>query len=129
MSNLLSLNYWFDMRPAAMAGIAQKSLLAFCVLLGIGIISFYIVSKNNKGGIYNKIYKKLGSFSSTNLIIGLFMIFFTYELIPFLSSRFWFLLWAVEMGVWLYFIGTNLSQIPGRIEELKKEKELKKYIP
>ena len=127
--NFLTLNYWFDMRPAPLIGAAQKGLFAFSIVLAAMLIAAVIITKKGKAGAYQKIVRKLESFFSINLFIGLLLSFFTYELIPFLSSRFWLLLWLIEMAVWLYFIGKILLNIPKRIEELKKEQEIKKYLP
>lgn len=71
----------------------------------------------------------MNTFFFSNFIIGLFMLFFSYEMIPFLSTRVLYLLWLVMMLVWLGFILRDLAKIPKLIEEKKKEHEYKKYIP
>ncbi|MCX6795922.1 MAG: hypothetical protein NTW06_00290, partial [Candidatus Falkowbacteria bacterium] len=65
----------------------------------------------------------------TNLAIGLLLLFFTYELLPFLSTRILFLIWGIGMLIWLYFIARNLIEIPSLRKERAKEKEYHKYIP
>jgi hypothetical protein len=65
----------------------------------------------------------------TNLIIGIFFLFFTFELIPLLSARFWFLLWGIGILIWLSFIGRAVTKIPKLREEMAKEEVYKKYIP
>ena len=62
-------------------------------------------------------------------MIGLLLTFFNYEMVPFLSARFWLLLWAAGMVVWLAFIIGLVVKIPQRKVLLEKEKEFKKYVP
>ena len=69
------------------------------------------------------------TFFLTNAGLGLLLIFFNYEMVPFLSARFWLLLWAVSMLVWIFFIYRIVIKIPEKRERLEKEKEFKRYIP
>lgn len=127
MNNLITLNYWFNMRAGELTNTAQWLLVSFIVILAIFYISSYLYSK--KRGLYFKIANRVNSFSITNLIIGLVLLFFTYEAIPFLSMRLWFMVWFISMIAWLFFIIKNLLQIPKLKEALEKEREFKKYIP
>lgn len=127
MSKLLVLNYWFNLRPEALSSLAIILLLLFYLILAIiYIISFLYLRKK---GLYLKIFKRSSSFSMTNLIIGIVLLFFSYEEVPFLSARFWFILWLSEMIIWIVFIFRNMLEIPKLKERLEKEREYKKYIP
>jgi len=129
MSNLLSLHFWFNLRPGAFLPATQNFFTtAVAVLFFLAIASSYLKKKDKKG-IYRKVWHGLYYFSITNVFIGLVLLFFTYEMVPMLSARFWFLFWAVGMIIWLYFILRNLRTIPKRRAELELEKEYKKYIP
>ena len=64
-----------------------------------------------------------------NFFVGLILLFFSHELIPFLSARFWFLLWGLGIAVWLVFIFKALVAIPKKKKQIEKEREYKKYIP
>ena len=101
------------------------SVVAFFALT----IASAILKSRFKKYIYGRLLNSLYSFFLANAIIGLLLLFFTYELIPFLSSHFWLLVWGISMLVWLGFIIKKLLDIPKRKEELSKEKEFKKYIP
>ena len=128
MHNFLTLQYWFNMRPNALEANAQKIFLVFLLLLFVGCFVFNYL-KTKKKGSYLKIWKSLQSFSLTNLIIGLFLLFFAYELVPFLSSRILFLIWGVGMAVWLGFVARKFLEIPKIKEEKSREQEFKKYVP
>lgn len=126
-SNLITLKYWFSMNAGSLEKTAQTGLIIFLVIL-LGVFVYSSLKKKNKG-IYLKIWTKLTSFSFTNLVIGLFLLFFTYEAVPFLSMRFCFLLWMVGMIFWLNLIYKECKLIPHTKEKRKQEEAFKKYIP
>ncbi|MCK5510685.1 hypothetical protein KAI65_04060, partial [Candidatus Parcubacteria bacterium] len=107
---------------------ALRLIVVFLISLLIGAVFFKIL-KNRKRNLYNKIWSKLHLFSLSNLIIGLFLLFFSYELLPFLSMRLWLLLWGLGMIVWLAFIFKIFNEIPKIKEKMAKEDEYKKYLP
>jgi len=128
MGNLLSLKFWLDMRPPQLLPMYEKIFIGAIVFFIIfSFITYFLGFK--KKGLYSPVWRNLYSFSLTNFFIGLFLFFFNYELVPFLSSRFWFLLWVVMMLVWLFFVLRALTKIPEKRRKLEEEKEYKKYIP
>lgn len=126
-SNLITLKYWFSINAGSLEKTAQIGLVIFLVIL-LGVLVYSSLKKKNKG-VYLKIWAKLASFGFTNFIIGLFLLFFTYEAVPFLSMRFWFLLWLAGMVFWLNLIYKECKLIPQIKEKRKQEEEFKKYIP
>lgn len=127
MNNLLTLKFWITSRPPKLLPLYQNILYAITAIFIIA--SFLFAQLKKKKGIYKKIYVKLFNFSITNSIIALFILFFNLETIPFFSARFWFILWLIEIIVWLVFIYKEFKKIPKKREEYKKEEEFKKYIP
>lgn len=128
MGKFLTSSFWFAQNPGPLEGTVQKTFLIFLLILFIGIFIFSILKKK-KGGLYFKIWRSLTSFCITNLIVGLFLLFFTEQSIPVLSSRFWFLLWIIGIGSWSYFIITYILKIPEIKAEREKQKEFSKYLP
>jgi len=128
MGNLLSLKFWFNLRPGALLPIYQKTFVIFVLALIIFFL-FCRLLTGRKRGLYTSFWRRLQSFSLANAFIGLILLFFSYELIPFLSSRFWLLLWAALMLSWLVFVAKSLLAIPEKKKKLEEEKEYKKYIP
>ncbi len=128
MGNLLKLSFWFNMTPGSLTQGTLRLIVVFLISLFIGAVFFKIL-KNRKRNLYNKIWNKLHLFSLSNLIVGLFLLFFSYELLPFLSMRFWLLLWGISMIVWLVFIFRIFNEIPKIKEKMVKEDEYKKYLP
>jgi hypothetical protein len=129
MGNFLNLDFWFSLRPGAFINLSLKIVLGFIILLIILTIASGVVKKRWAKSLYSSFWSSLNSFFWANTIIGLFLTFFNYEMVPFLSARFWFLLWAISMLVWLYFICRVIIKIPQKKIQLEKEREYKKYIP
>ncbi len=127
MENLLTLNYWFTLRPESLIPVAMKLFAGFIILLIAMIIITSIAKK--KGKLYRRFWQKLNNFALTNFILGLVFIFFNYESIAFFSARFWLGLWVIGMIIWLVFIFINLKTIPKRKKVLDKEQEFNKYLP
>ena len=128
MGNLFSLGFWFNSRPGNLTAISTTILVVFIGLLFVLSFVIYLFRKQ-KRSLYYKVWRRLNSFCIANTIIGIFLLFFAYELIPILSSRLWFLIWAVEMLIWMVFIYKDFKKIPEIQEKIKKEQEFKKYIP
>lgn len=128
MQNLLTIKFWLNMRPGALLPVYHKTLIALIIIFAILFFVFSFLTKK-KGDIYNKVWRSLKSFSLSNAIISVLILFFTYEMVPLLSSRFWFLVWGIEILVWLFFMAQTAREIPKRREALDREKEFKKYIP
>ena len=129
MQNLLSLKFWFNLRPGLLLPIYQKFLLALVIILVILSLALNFLMKRNKIGLYAQFWRGAYYFCFTNAFIFLLLLFFNYELVPFLSARFWYLLVSVEMAVWIFFTLRTLYFIPKKKERYDKEKEFKKYIP
>jgi amino acid transporter len=102
-------------------------LLSGCILI---FLIFLLIYQKKTREIYIKnILNRLINFSLINFVIILLLLFFSYEEIPFLSSRFWYLLWLVGIILWLYFIIKNIFDIPEKRRNKTKEREFNKYLP
>lgn len=129
MGNFLTLDFWFGARPGVFIDSLFKIILGFTFLLIILSVIGGIIKKKRSKSLYSSFWSSLYVFFLINAIIGLLLAFFNYEMVPFLSSRFWFALWAVSMLIWLFFIYKIAIKIPGKRQQLEKEKEFKKYLP
>lgn len=127
MNNLLTLNYWFSLRPEMLHPLAQKLFIALVVGLIVLTALLGIVKKG--GGIYRLFFRHLYNLGWTNFLIGLLLLFLNYESVPFFAARFWLGLWLIEMIVWLVYIFKDIKTIPEKKRQLAKDFEFKKYIP
>ena len=129
MTNLLSLKMWFNFYPGPLTPFFRYALIAVTVAFLIGLIVSRFYYNKNKKTLYARIYNQIFSFNLTGLIIGILLIFFTAETIPFFAARFWFLIWFLVHLVWSWFIYKKLKTIPQIQKEIKQKKEYQKYIP
>ncbi|MFA5155722.1 MAG: hypothetical protein WC453_04840 [Patescibacteria group bacterium] len=127
MSNLISVHYWFDLSPEPLLPKAQMALIGLVVLLAILAIATLIIKR--RGGLYRGFLNRLYSLWAINTIIGLILLFFNYETVPFFSARFWLGLWSLAMLFWLILVLKKLKAIPQQKKRLTQEQELKKYLP
>jgi len=127
MSNLLTLQYWFDLRPAMLVPAGQVVFTgALAALIALSIIAGLI---KLRGGVYRGFWKRLYSFGLANLAIGLLLLFFNYESVPFFAARFWLGLWFLLMLAWLIKILSGLKLVARQKKERQQEEERKKYLP
>ena len=129
MGYLLSYKYWLNLRPGSMEAYFSQGLIIFIAILLAMFFVSYLNVRSKKGGIYLKIWQKLKNFSFGNFFIGIFLFFFLYEQLPFLSMRLWELLWVAGMLTWIYFIARLLIKIPEMKKKFNEEKQFKKYLP
>jgi glucan phosphoethanolaminetransferase (alkaline phosphatase superfamily) len=127
MQHLFSLSYWFNLRPETLSSVGQTMFIALLALFLVAIIVIFVAKK--KMGIYRGFFKRISNFCVGNLIIGGFLMFFNYEIIPFFSARFWLATWGIIMLVWMYFILKSLQKIKLIKSEQGKVDEFKKYLP
>jgi len=123
----LSSNFWFSSRPGSLIPLYHNILIGIIILF-ISLTIFLAFSRKKKLTDL-KLLDKLISFSSLNIFIPLILLFFNFELIPFFSSRFWYILWGVEMVIWLFFIFRYYKTIPEKRKEIEEKKAFNKYIP
>jgi len=128
MSNLLKIKYWLDFTPEPLLPIFQKIFVGSIVLFAVATLIFWFLKKR-KRNLYTSFLVKLYTWSLTNFCFGLILHFFNYELVPFLSARFWFAIWGVSIIIWLFYILKDITKIPEIKVAREKESEFKKYIP
>jgi hypothetical protein len=63
-------------------------------------------------------------------ILGFVVLFFFYEGVPFLSARFWLLVWFIGLIAWKVYILIYLfRKIPQESRENKDKQNFEKYLP
>ncbi|MCK5060959.1 hypothetical protein KAR28_00245 [Candidatus Parcubacteria bacterium] len=125
----MSLKFWINMRPGALETGAFRAMLVFIVVLAALTFAFYFFKKQKQFGFYKKIFDRLNNLCLANTIIGLFLIFFIFEQLPFLAMRIWLLVWVIGILAWLGFIINAMLKIPKIKQDKAKEQDYQKYIP
>ena len=124
---LFSLSFWFNLRPGSFSGIQRYFLLGFIGLLLLILIASFIVKRRpGKNRYAARIFY---NFALANSLIDLILLFFNYELVPFLSAHFWYLLWLIAMIWWLCVIIKNIKEVSKKRSQKTGGPDLKKYLP
>ena len=110
MKNLFTWKYWFTVNPEPLTTLAFKLLLVVMIVLIIGAIITAIYK--SRSSVYRGALKKMYNFSASNFIVGLVILFFHYENVPFFTARIWLGVWLLEMIIWKFFIFKDLKNIP-----------------
>jgi hypothetical protein len=126
MKALLSLNYWFNLKPQALTG--QKYLAAITVLFILLAVAAFVFRKLKKTP-FNLYVASIYNFGFYNGVIGIALLFFRYESLPLLSSRFWLAIWIIIDGIWIFFLTKKWKKIKADIKRMAEEKEYQKYLP
>lgn len=99
-------------------------------MLILGAIIRMVATRRTEDRHVTATFNRVGRMGVTMGIIGLIIYFFTYQEIPFLGSRFWYLFWGVGCVIWIMSIVHYVKKIIP--EERQREVELferSKYLP
>ncbi|MDP2586239.1 MAG: hypothetical protein Q8P32_00490 [Candidatus Komeilibacteria bacterium] len=131
MSQFLQLSFWFDKYPLPFFALAMWVALGVLIAaVAFGAWSKWQSNKNGLDKLTKIVWQKLGSLFLSFGIVGLILMFFKQQRVPYLGMRFWLALWLVICLVWLAFILKFIfKEIPRIKEERKKQAEIKKYLP
>ncbi len=131
VDKLISWNFWFNMRTGQLMNVYEYTLIILIVLFLIFTSLFYLKKKNikRKKNQFLPAWRQLYYFSITNTVVGGLIWFFNYQTITFFSSRFWFMIWFLEMAIWLFFIIKLFKSLSKRIKVRKEKEQYSKYTP
>ncbi len=128
---LLNFQFWFDRTPAPLEASSSRLLFGtFAVMLILGAIIRMVATRRTEDRYVTATFNRVGQMAVTMGMIGLVLFFFTYQEIPFLGSRFWYLFWGVGLIAWITSIVYYIKKIVP--EKKKQEAELlerSKYLP
>jgi len=127
MSTLFTLAFWFNLRPGSMSGSAKNIFLGLIIALVVAAILLFIAKR--KKSSYRRLFSSLYNFSISNSIIALALLFFNYELVPFFSAYFWYLIWVIAMICWVIAILLKVKKTMIKKKNQGEIDEIKKYLP
>jgi len=125
--NLLSIGYWTDLRPRYFTAGTRSFIIA--ILVALVVLSIVTLIMKRRGGFYKKVFSRLYSFFLANFIVAGFLFFFRFELVPFLSARFWAGIWIIASIIWAISIIKEARRVPEKIKASELDREKSKYIP
>jgi len=129
-SDLLTLNAWFNINPGPLGDQLLTILTWFFIIVIVIGFGFRVLAKRQRGKIQAKVWRRFGKLGLTMGILGFVVLFFFYEGVPFLSARFWLLVWFIGLIAWKVYILIYLfRKIPQESRENKDKQNFEKYLP
>ncbi len=130
MNNLLTLNYWFNLRPEPWLLTSFRLLVAILgTMVILGFLASLFVSKNKNDNLKKKFWNKVRNLCLLIGFAGLILVFARQEGFSFLSMPFLLLLLCLWAAFWAYRVFRYITRVmPERREEQKKKEEKEKYL-
>lgn len=128
----LDIKYWFNVRPVPLGPSLVGGIFAFFGWFIIVTIILRVVAYGLKrqDPIKAGIFRRIASLLATTGLLGLMFLFFSYEQLPFLGMRFWFLFLFLGFTAWLLRIALYVVRdYPALKHERAEQQRLRRYLP
>ena len=125
MIRFIQPSFWFDRYPWPFLATAMWIALGvFVVALALGIWFKLRANKTGLDKLSAVIWGKFGNWSLSLSIVGLILLFFKQQRVPYLGMRAWLGLWLLICLVWLGFIVKYIIKEIPRINVMALESKL-----
>ena len=130
MHNLLTLNYWFNLRPEPwLLASFRLTVIAFGVMVILGFLANLFIKKNKEDNLKKEFWNKVRNMCLFIGLVGLGLVFARQEGFGFLGMPFLLLLVCLWAIFWAYSIFRYMIRVvPEKREEQKKKEEKEKYL-
>lgn len=107
-----------------------KIMFGFFLFLGIIAIIIKLWEFYQKPtGYLKKLVNKYINFFGWLSFLGLFIVLARHERAPFISARFWLIIWIIIAIWWLYkIIKYQIKIVPEAQKQIEQKKQLQKYL-
>ena len=131
MSNWLKLEYLFtNYMPLITTSVLRVAVALYLVFFILAVI-LSIAKKNKKfDKYYIVLIQKIANWSFSFSIVGMILLFFRHQLVPYLGMRAWTLIWWLICLVWfINIIKYWTIIIPAQRKARQKKQEYEQYFP
>jgi hypothetical protein len=130
-STFLTLRYWFSVRAIPFVPVVDRILpVAFAVITVAGIGMSVLSLKKSFPKPTRRAFGRLGSHLTWTGLFALLLWSFTYQGIPILSMRFFYVLWFAWFVWGFYPIYKYLFiEVPSQEKLYEERKEAEKWLP
>lgn len=127
ISKLFKVNYILVATPKS-SGLYQYLIIIFGFLGLMALVLWFFFRKSQK--LTKEFFKKIITLFVTTAILGVMLIFFRTQEIPYLGSRLMLIVLIIMFVIWGGFIlYYRLVTMPKKIKIIKEKEEFEKYIP
>ncbi len=131
MSNLVSLQYWFNPRPFPFLPVIDRGLMVlFGGLLVVAIILWIVERKHGLNKQTKRILRRIAEASFWLSVFGWILYGLVYQRIYILGARGWFLLWVALLAWYVWSIWQYVFvKIPEQKKKHEEREEIQKWLP
>ena len=128
---LFSLSFWFSYYATPFSPWVSKLILILLAVLALSSILLLLWKRQLKDIVKRHAASRLATCGITSVVVGLLLWLMTYENIPFLSARIFWLLWLGIFGFWkvMIFRRYQKEQRDARMTHDPERAAYEKYLP
>ena len=131
LTKLANLSYLIDQRPAPDSTLVLVLAILFALaIIGSGLLWFSLFRRERQYPILARVRERTVRFLFASGFVGLILVFFRWQGIPYFASRIWLLLWIVVTIVWLVRLLMYLLKKFPKERKIENNRMLKeRYLP
>lgn len=123
-------SFWFATRLPLQERSVEILFAGFLLLYIVGIVFKYHLRPKKERRMAVLSWKRVVRLCTTMAILGLILLFLSYEEVVWFEWRFWYLFWGVGFLAWLGSIAWfHFRVAPRLLSEREREAERLKYFP
>lgn len=130
-SKLINPAYLLEKQPGPAADAVFGAAIFFALfLIASGFVWLSFVRRERTEPIYKSVRERTVRWLFTTGFVGLILVFFRWQSIPYFGTRIWLVLWLIAAAVWFLFVMNYLlKKFPKerKIDEERKTRE--RYLP
>jgi hypothetical protein len=128
---LVSLSFWFSYYATPFSPWVSKTILVVMAVLAFAAIVLLLWKSRIKDRVSRHAAGRVAVCDLTAAVSGMLLWFVTYESVPFLSARIFWVVWLATFVTWKYFIYRRLQkdQSDERMLQDPERAAYEKYLP
>lgn len=128
---IFSLSFWLNPNPPQFLLWTDRFLLVLVVACTVvGIVTAVIRSRPGFDKWMRRGLSKIAALMITMGLAGLLLYAFSYERIPYLSMRVWWIAWLLIVAVWVWFVARYFRiDIPAARKQRIEREQFEKWLP
>lgn len=130
LTKFLKTDYIFEVTPSPQSDYIYLSIIyGLLILISIGLWFYYNKKQKNKK-VWQKMRGRVFNLFFYSGLIGLFLVFFRFQQIAYLGSRFFTLILWLVIFIWAFFtVLYRFTSLKQEFKNIEKKENFEKYLP